>query len=214
MYNWVTKTRGYIGGQCPFHCTFCYVEDLKRFPNVKERYTGEIRLLEKELEKNEGSGHTIFVQDCSDLFAGDVPTEFIQQVIEHCNKYDNTYLFQTKNPKRFTEFKFPVKSILGISLESNRDYGLTKSPTPRTRVVDFYEIKHPRKMCNIEPICDFDLDVMVNWIKQINPEFVSIGADSKHHGLEEPSKDKVNRLIEELEKVTKVMIKSNLGRLR
>lgn len=58
-----------------------------------------------------------------------------------------------------------------------------------------------------------DLDILVNWIKQIEPEFVSIGSDSKGKGLEEPSPDKVKKLIEELKKFTQVKIKDNLKRL-
>jgi hypothetical protein len=208
MYEWITATRNYVGGKCEFGCNFCYVEDLKKYPNVKARYAGEYRLIEKELAKNEGSGKTIFVQDCSDLFAPGVPSQFIERILEHCRKFDNT--------KRFKEFigKFPAKTILGISLESNRDYGLTKAPIPRTRTVDFYNVQFPYKIINIEPIIDFDLEVMVNWIKQIKPEFVSIGADSKHHSfLIEPSREKIVMLINELKKFTEVKVKSNLSRL-
>ena len=66
---------------------------------------------------------------------------------------------------------------------------------------------------SIEPILDFDVDVLVSWIKQINPEFVSIGADSKSHNLPEPPAWKVKKLIEELKKITNVKIKDNLKRL-
>lgn len=215
MYDWVTTTRNYLAGECRHNCSFCYVEDFKkRYPQVRERYSGGYRLIEKELEKNEGSGKIIFVQDCGDLFEIGVPSQFIKRIIEHCRKFDNTYLFQTKNPKRFSEFIFPEKTILGISLESNRDYKLTKAPRPKQRVNDFYEVSFPNKMLNLEPIIDFDLDIIVDWIGQIKPQFVSIGADSKNKGLPEPTKEKVDKLIKELEKFTQVKIKNNLRRLK
>lgn len=66
---------------------------------------------------------------------------------------------------------------------------------------------------SIEPIMDFDLDILVDWIRQLNPEFVSIGADSKGHGLVEPSRDKVLKLVEELKRFTEVKMKLNLQRL-
>ena len=66
---------------------------------------------------------------------------------------------------------------------------------------------------SIEPILDFDLQVMVRWMVQIKPKFVSIGADSKHHNLQEPGKKKVESLIKELKKITEVKIKPNLKRL-
>jgi len=49
---------------------------------------------------------------------------------------------------------------------------------------------------------DFDLFTMVKWIQEIEPDFVSIGADSKGHHLPEPPAEKVDKLIEELSKVT------------
>ena len=69
-----------------------------------------------------------------------------------------------------------------------------------------------RKMVSIEPIMDFD-DVFIQWVKDIRPEFVSVGADSKGHHLSEPSREKVLRLLAELEGVTVIKIKSNLHRL-
>ena len=72
----------------------------------------------------------------------------------------------------------------------------------------------PRTMISIEPIMEFELAILVPWIKEIRPEFVSIGADSKGHNLPEPTPDKVNALIEELSKFTEVKIKDNLKRLR
>lgn len=216
MYPWVDVCRNYLAGKCKHNCQFCFVEDFKKYPAVKERYSGEYRLIEKELEKNEGSGKLIFVQDCGDLFEASVPIGFIERVLEHCSKFDNTYLFQTKNPIRFNEFigQFPRKTILGISLESNRDYKLTLAPTPRRRAVEFAMIEGYDRMINIEPIMQFDLNVLVNWIRQINPEFVSIGTDSKNKGLTEPSKEEVTKLIKELSKFTETRPKRNLSRLK
>jgi len=68
-------------------------------------------------------------------------------------------------------------------------------------------------MISIEPILDFKLDIMIKWIKRIQPDFVSIGADSKGNNLSEPPSWKVKKLIEELEKFTEVRIKKNLNRL-
>ena len=60
---------------------------------------------------------------------------------------------------------------------------------------------------------DFDLPELVQMIKDISPEFVSVGADSKGHNLPEPSGEKVSALIEELEKFSQVKQKDNLKRL-
>jgi DNA repair photolyase len=217
MYEWMTKRRNFIGGKCTHNCSYCYVETLKkRFPKIKERYSGKLFLIEHELCKNEGSGNTVFVQTCGDLFADSVPSEWISRVIEHCKDYPkNTYLFQTKNPKRFHDFleEFPKKSIFGTTLESNNDYGLSNAPCPIERKCSMATLTGFKKMVSIEPILDFDLDELVGWIKEIKPIFVSIGADSKHNNLPEPTNKKVKLLIGNLKEFTEVKIKDNLKRL-
>ena len=70
-----------------------------------------------------------------------------------------------------------------------------------------------QKMISIEPIMDFDLVEFTEWLKEINPDFVSIGADSKNHSLPEPGPDKIGALIKELNRFTQVIIKENLKRL-
>jgi len=70
-----------------------------------------------------------------------------------------------------------------------------------------------RIFLTLEPILNFDLDEFVLMIKDINPSFINIGADSKNNHLNEPSKEKVLELIKELEKFTEVRIKSNLNRI-
>lgn len=65
----------------------------------------------------------------------------------------------------------------------------------------------------LEPLMQFDLKEMVNWIKDINPDFVNIGADSKKNSLLEPPKEKIEALIKELEEFTEIRLKSNLKRL-
>lgn len=220
MYNWVTKRRNFIGGACSHACRYCYVQDLReRFPNLKERYSGPLRLLENELKKNEGSGNTIFVCTCNDMFAEAVPSEFIEKVLEHCRAYpENTYLFQTKNTERFRHFScssWPENSIFGTTMETNRDTSkFSKAMIPEKRgyfIWDFGTGK--RVMISIEPVMDFDMKEFVNMIDAIHPEFVSIGADSKKHDLPEPSPTKVRALIRELRKFTQVRLKPNLERI-
>lgn len=69
-------------------------------------------------------------------------------------------------------------------------------------------------MISIEPVMDFDLDVFADWIRDINPKFVSIGADSKFRiKLQEPSKEKLESLIVILKTFTEVKNKDNVKRL-
>lgn len=209
MYGFVDFTWNPIRGRCPHKCIYCYMKD---FP------VGELRLDTKCLKDNLGEGRFIFVGSSTDMFSIKVPSDWINQVLEHCKKFDNTYLFQSKNTINLGTIdlrkEFPAKTILGTTLETNRDTQLISIETDATydRTIYFRGIKG-RKMVSIEPILDFDLDVFTKWIKEIDPEFVSIGADSQNHHLLEPPADKIKALIKELKTFTKVIEKPNLGRL-
>jgi len=202
MYPFVTHTWNPIRGRCPHDCVYCY---------MKGKPVGELRFEEKELKTNLGEGRFIFVGSSTDMFADEVPSGWIQQVLSHCYWFDNTYLFQTKNPRRFFSFCFPKDCIWGTTIETNRELNISKAPNILIREEFIGRI--PRIMISIEPILDFDLGPMINLIEGLRPEFVSIGADSKGHNLPEPSPDKVKTLIEELKKFTEVKIKDNLKRL-
>ena len=206
MYPFVTHTWNAIKGKCPHDCSYCY---MKRFPQPK------LHLDEKELETDLGKGNFIFVGSSCDMFADEVPDDWISGILGCCNLFNNTYLFQSKNPIRFTEFEdiLPQKTILGTTLETNRNTH-SKAQENYARAYTMAVLQWQKRMVSIEPIMDFDLDTFVRMIEQIHPEFVSIGADSKGHNLPEPSWDKVQALIKELKKFTEVKIKDNLYRLR
>jgi len=208
MYPFVTHTWNPIRGRCPHQCCYCY---MKRFR------VGKLRLEEKELSSDLGSLNFIFVGSSTDMWAADVPSEWIRKVLEHTNKYNNTYLFQTKYPIRFLEF---IKSldqdcILGTTLETNRNYDLSMAPLPIERWMQFKLLKDYkiRMMVSIEPIMDFDLENFLYMLRKIKPEFISIGADSKKNDLIEPSSKKIKELIYHLKGFTKVIVKKNLNRL-
>ena len=208
MYSFVTNTWNPIKGKCSHDCKYCYMKVWKQKP---------LRLVEKELKDNLGENNFIFVGSSTDVFARDVPYEWIKIVLAKCRNFDgNTYLFQTKDPSRFWKFigQYPSKSVFGITLETNREDKFHKAISRKARIswmVDDSFMK--RKMVTIEPIMDFDLEPFIKMIKKINPEWVNIGADSKNHKLPEPSPDKIKKLINELKKFTKVKIKDNLKRL-
>lgn len=151
----------------------------------------------------------------ADMFGDWVLPEFIKKIINHCNRFDNNYLFQSKNPRRFIEFLklFPEKSILGTTIETNRKTGrISKAPSTYERAYAMQNIRFDKEV-TIEPILDFDVHDLVLMIKDIQPKFVAIGADSKGHNLDEPSPEKIRELIERIEPFTEVKIKKNLKRI-
>jgi len=206
MYPWVNATWNVIKGKCPHDCSYCY---MKRYPQK------ELHFDEKELNTNLGSGNTIFVGSSCDMWARGVSNKWIERVVIHCSYFPyNHYLFQTKNPGRFIKFAdvLPVSTMLGCTIESNRYSTFSDAPPALIRKEAMQELVYP-KMISIEPIMDFDLDDMVRWIQESNPEFVSIGADSGNNHLPEPSADKVKALIEGIRDFTGVKVKDNLKRL-
>src|ERR1035437_3960945 len=136
MYPWVTHMHSVLGGECPHHCVYCYVDNPINGRPI--RYTGPICLIEKEMNVDYGSGKVIFIGHQEDLFARQVPTNIIKQVINHCKCYNtNEYVFQTKNPSRYFEINdWPEFTILGTTIETNREDFLIKEmdvPTPFNR---------------------------------------------------------------------------------
>jgi hypothetical protein len=166
---------------------------------------------------NYGSGKTIFIEHQNDLFAIDVPQEFISKILVHCFNYpDNTYVFQTKNPARFLTMDalFPSRSILGTTIETNRDISkYSKAPAPIERFRAMLQLK-TRKFITIEPVMDFDVDILAEWIARINPEFLNLGADSKNHNMPEPTIEKILALTDKLKEYgIELREKHNLKRL-
>jgi len=221
MYDWCDFTHTHLRGECSHRCSYCYVQAMeKRFGGG--HYAGELRLKESEFNVNYGSGCTIFIEHCNDLFAADVPDEWIQQILMHCAKWpDNTYVFQTKNPGRYSSFlpMMPVKRVLGCTIESTDDNVIrvvSSAPSVRKRSYEMRELRRNGEdiFITIEPIlrgCDM---LMVSWLEDIKPNFVNIGADSKKSGLPEPSPEELRMFLDALKKTgLEIRKKVNLERL-
>jgi len=207
MYEWITHTWNPYKG-CKFDCVYCYIRNQKG-------YSLEPRFSERELQTDLGHSRFIFVGSMADMFGEWVPPECIRRILKRCNRFDNNYLFQSKNPRRFIGWLklFPEKTILGTTIETNRKTGhISKAPSTYERAYAMSIIRFDKEV-TIEPILDFDLYDLVLMIKNIAPKFVAIGADSKGHNLHEPSSAKIKELIEELKPFTEVKLKKNLRRI-
>ncbi|MDF0564610.1 MULTISPECIES: hypothetical protein [Bacteroides] len=91
----------------------------------RNRLLPPLRLELKELKVNLGEGNFIFAGSSTDEWATNVLAEWIEQVLDYCDNFDNRYLFQSKNPARFLEYlDHPVmrKSVLCTTIEANRFY--------------------------------------------------------------------------------------------
>lgn len=205
MYQgWVTHTWNTIKGRCFHNCNYCYMKTWGKLP--------QIRFDEKELKTDLGSGNTIFVGSSNDMFAKDISEDWIKRTLEHCSKFDNKYIFQTKNPRRFFDFVFPNKIMLGTTIETNRSTSdISAAPSVQSRA-NWLRRLDCKKFITCEPIMDFDIEEFIKLIKSVKPDFVNIGADSKNHKLIEPSREKIHELISGLKGI-EIRKKLNLNRL-
>jgi len=71
-------------------------------------------------------GSKIFVCSMADLFGDWVPAEWIKEVLKTVKETPwHTFLFLTKNPKRYAEFEFPENCWLGVTvtgIEKNQSF--------------------------------------------------------------------------------------------
>lgn len=105
MYTWVTHTWNTVKGECPHGCTYCY---MKRWGKQRP-----VRFDESELKTDLNgkypfrfnSRNFIFVGSSCDLFADNIPYEWIKKTIDHCQKHlkikAGTILIATDECKMF-----------------------------------------------------------------------------------------------------------------
>lgn len=203
MYEFITHTWNTVKGECYHDCSYCY---MKRWGKLNPT-----RFDEKELKTDLGINNFIFVGSSCDMFNKELPKEWINKTIEHCLKYDNEYLFQSKDAHYMAWMLRGNYELIKMctTIETNRYYPkvMGNSPQPKERTSTNINL------VTIEPIMDFDLKDFVKMLQFINPEQINIGADSGGNNLPEPPKEKVLELIEELQKFTIIHNKANLKRI-
>lgn len=212
------KTWNPVGG-CKHHCygDGCWAaHQAPRIPRYNDGFDHP-KLFEHELKKRFHGDVVVFVASMGDLFGEWVPDEWIFKVIEAMKKSDPkvTFFLETKNPARYAKFLYllPPNTIISTTIETNRDYRVSKAPPVRDRFEAFRKLTWPHKHVSIEPIMDFDLDVLLEWVHRIalmeaewrgGTFMVSVGYDNWNCNLLEPQLEKTIHLIRQLEQFTKV----------
>ena len=216
MYPFVYGTWNPIRGICPHECDYCYMND----PKLKPR--SNLHLERREFKEKPGENKFYFMGSSCDMWlASKEEIDEVLGFLRHCWP-NNVYLFQTKNPSIFFRHmtEFPPHTVLGITIESNRNYKKTEAPDMLTRMAHASHMSTLgyRILLSMEPIMEFDLDIYLAWIKNIQPEAISIGANTAYWETEvrEPRAEWVKRLykilIKEYPELT-IIIKKNLERL-
>lgn len=140
--------------------------------------------------------------------------EVMQAHIDYARKYrDRTFLIQSKDPKCFKGYDFPENVILATTIETNQlgwrnnpsEYtsyrDISQAPFPLERYQIMRELEHSRLIITAEPILAFNVIILKNWIREIEPEAVYVGYDNHKTLLPEPPLTLTLRLIREIEEL-------------
>lgn len=204
---------------CNFQCSYCNARKaaetrFRHIPRYKDGFNPH--LVESELNRSFKPGQFIFVAYMGDIsFADHKDIEAILSIIRLYPKTD--FLIQTKDPGCFLQWglTIPPNVYLGTTIETNRDYHLTKAPQPIDRFRRLAGYPHNFKFLSIEPIMDFDLDILTHWVELLQPDIVEIGGDNYRNSLPEPPWEKVEALLKALKEICpRVVEKEGLERLK
>lgn len=146
---------------------------------------------------------TIFVCSMADLFGEWVPDEWIEQVFAACaNAPQHTYLFLTKNPKRYIELHQQGK----LPIESNMWYGTSVTNPKQAEEAAYYFGKMPispktaNTFLSVEPILA-DITKYHAWesfCRGRYADWIIVGAETGNHkGKIVPHKEWIDNIVDD-----------------
>ncbi len=193
---------------CYNNCPYCFAKQIAlqnpdRYPKGFEYHFRSERLEAPKntpLPRNSTPGSSkrrVFVGSMCDLFGDWVDKEVIEIILDVVKEYSQwTYLFLTKNPKRYLEFNFPENAWLGATVD-------VQGRVEDTEKV-FKQLNSPIKFVFCEPLLD---NVVFNDMSIF--DWIIIGAQTKPE-IQPPLKW-VLSLLEQVSKAgCNIYIKKNL----
>ena len=152
--EWCDYTWNPVTG-CLNNCSYCYARKIgMRFQGHFKPTFHKDRLLQPFKEKKPSK---IFVCSMADLFGDWIPKEWIDVIIHTAKMLpQHTFLFLTKNPKRYADFEFPQNCWLG----ETQTGGYVQMNMPHKKNIQFI---------SIEPLLEevkfsFSVRNLIEWI--------------------------------------------------
>ena len=114
--EWADYTINPIKGMCKNDCFYCYAKAMyKRFKWNKEIIYNPDAFCDVGKAP---FGSKIFVGSMHDIFGDWIEKDIIEIIISWTKIYPkHTFIFLTKNPRRYLEFKFPKNCWLGETID-------------------------------------------------------------------------------------------------
>jgi DNA repair photolyase len=181
---------------CSHGCPYCWAKSLtdrwgKSFePQFRSHFLKD---------KMPDDGSWIFVGSMGDIFCPGMKDEWILSLlyfIKQCEA-DNKFLLQTKNPFSFLAFGLEIedikdKVILGTTIETNRrTLGAAEPTYKRYKCLRTMRQEGFKTFLSMEPLADFDLETIKEWVFQLQPEAIELGLENYTHYLTPPPEKKI-----------------------
>lgn len=197
MFSFVNCWWNPITG-CLHNCTYCWARKKKKYQqDFSPRFHKGV-LAHKFRPKE-----VVFAVSEGDIFSPMVRSSWVLSVLDVITRNPETiFLTMTKNPVGYLgwEKMLPPNLIAGVTIESDADLSMfSKAPTPWIRFRDFANLRHKNKLLVAEPVIDFNYETYCRMILQVMPKWFAIGYDNYDNHLPEPSREKVEKLIIDLE---------------
>ena len=160
---------------CLHDCPYCYAKNMARrfkdlYPNGFSPDFREDRLqAPKDTPLPKNGKNKVFVCSMADLFGDWMPSTQIQTILDICKENPQwTYIFLTKNPKRYAEFSpYPDNFWMGATVDEQKRVKPTE--------IAFLGIEAKVKFVSVEPMLgkiEFKNIDIFNWViigPQTNP---------------------------------------------
>ena len=200
---------------CNFSCSYCWARKLAEGKLKKSYPDGFIPAIHPDrFNKRFKPDDFVFISSMGDISLSS--DEDFSRVLTRTLDFPKTnFLFCSKDPKNYGRIGIRVPNIyLGTTIETTEDYHLSKAPSPYDRFLALSKFPYHR-FISIEPIMDFDLFQLLDWLEILKPDIVEVGADNYHNHLPEPSSQKLESLLYHLKHICPTVIeKQGLERLK
>jgi len=190
---------------CDFKCYYCFgPAQYARFSKCAKCRAFKPHFHLERMQQKFKPNKTYFVESLGD--PSFIPPDIFQQILNHLAEFPETrFMFQSKNPRFFADFKYPENIWLGTTIETDIDdlarvYSSAPSPTLRFSGLLWTKQKTGRNIyITFEPLLVFNQFRLMQLVRAFEPNEVYVGLDNHAHHLPEPSKEMQLRLVHSLE---------------